>query len=345
MTRPDFYRALEDRFRGSAQVIEARLSVYLPFVRPIADAHRGATLTDIGCGRGEWLALLQRTGIEAQGVDKDEGMLAACREQGLRVDCADAIGYLQRLPDASQFAVSAFHFVEHLPFDTLHVVASEIMRVLRPGGLLIFETPNPESLTVSTGEFYLDPSHNHPIPPELLAFLVEFHGFADVKTLRLQERRDLSPEGMSVRDVLTGASPDYAVIGRKPGGEPPTQEIAAYGQEYGVTLQTLAIDYDIALRTTLARSRERLEAAHALAASADAAARDAHRSLADVWGEFPGLKEQLASIGAQLAAVQGQQATTEAHLRAVLQSRSWRLTAPIRWFGHKVRAVRNALLS
>jgi O-antigen chain-terminating methyltransferase len=165
MSSPDFYRAFEDRFRGSAPVIESRLAVYLPFVRPVADAHRGATLTDLGCGRGEWLALLERAGIDASGVDKDETMLAACREQGLKVECADAIDYLKRLPDASQLAVSAFHFVEHLPFDSLHAVAREAMRVLRPGGLIILETPNPESLIVSSTDFYNDPSHRQPLPP------------------------------------------------------------------------------------------------------------------------------------------------------------------------------------
>jgi O-antigen chain-terminating methyltransferase len=361
MSRPDFYRAFEDRFRGPAQVVELRLSVYLPFVRAVADAHRGATLTDLGCGRGEWLALLQQAGIAAQGVDKDEAMLAACREQGLKVQCADAIEYLKGLPDASQLAISAFHFVEHVPFDALHVVASEAMRVLKPGGLLILETPNPESLVVSTTDFYNDPSHGQPIPPKLLAFLAEFHGFTDTKILRLQERRDLrelSPEGMSLWGVLTGTSPDYAVIARK-SGPPATGDIAAFQQEYGVTLESLAIDFDIALRKWLAQAQEKLDAVHAFAASADASAKEAHRifgaleadrgrvheHLAAVDARFGSLDARLAALDSQIASAHAQQASTEAHLRAITQSRSWRMTAPLRWVAHKLRAIRNALSS
>lgn len=348
MSRPDFYRAFEDRFRGPAQVIESRLAIYLPFVRPVADAHRGSTLTDLGCGRGEWLALLQRAGLQAQGVDKDDAMLAACREQGLKVQCGDAIDYLKGLPDASQFAVSAFHFVEHVPFEALHTVAAEVMRVLRPGGLLILETPNPESLIVSTTDFYNDPSHNHPIPPKLLAFLAEFHGFTDIKILRLQERRDLQRGGLSLWGVLTGTSPDYALVARKP-GPPATDEIAAFASDYGVTLESLAIDYDIALRTSLAQSRE---AVQALAAPAEETRRalealqgdrDALRARVDeVDARLAALNEQLAAANAQLAALNAQQASTDAYLRAVTQSRSWRITAPLRWVGRKLRAIRSA---
>jgi hypothetical protein len=50
--------------------------------------------------------------------------------------------------------------------------------VLQPGGLLIMETPNPENLVVGANTFYLDPSHERPIPPPLLAFAAEHAGFA-----------------------------------------------------------------------------------------------------------------------------------------------------------------------
>lgn len=336
MTQPDFYRAFEDRFRGPAEVVEARLSAYLPFLRPVADHHRGAAVVDLGCGRGEWLALLKRVGIQAHGVDTDAEMLKACVESGQQVTCMDAIDYLAGLPDGSQCAVTAFHFVEHIPFDTLHVLAREAMRVLRPGGLLMLETPNPESLIVSTSDFHLDPSHGHPIPPKLLAFLAEFHGFSDLKILRLQERKDLERGGLSLWGVLTGTSPDYALIARKP-GPPLKEEIAAYSNEYGVTLESLAIDYDVALRTALAHARDGVQA---VATSTNEKSSEAHRAIAALEARATETASQLASLQAALEQMRSELHATSMSLRAVHQSRSWRVTAPLRQFGQWYRQLR-----
>jgi O-antigen chain-terminating methyltransferase len=98
----------------------------------------------------------------------------------------------------------------------------EAYRVLRSGGLLIMETPNPENIRVATETFYLDPTHRRPIPSSLLAFLPEEAGFAYVEVLLLQESRELEEREISLYDVLYGVSPDYAVVAFK-GGETDTE--------------------------------------------------------------------------------------------------------------------------
>ena len=124
--------------------------------------------------------------------------------------------YLSALPDESQAVVSAFHVVEHITFDQLGTLVAEALRVLKPGGLLIMETPNPENIVVATRNFYLDPTHQRPIPSMLLAFVAEYAGFSRVKTLRLQESKELVNKGdVSLQDVFAGASPDYAVVAQK----------------------------------------------------------------------------------------------------------------------------------
>ena len=54
-----FYRAFEERYRGSRESIESRLEVYLPFVEPFKTLYKAPEILDLGCGRGEWLELVR----------------------------------------------------------------------------------------------------------------------------------------------------------------------------------------------------------------------------------------------------------------------------------------------
>jgi len=241
-----FYRAFEDEHRGSRDLIKERQRVYLPFIQPLKELYPNSEAIDLGCGRGEWLELLTESGFQAQGVDLDDGMLAVCRERGLKVQTKDAIAGLKECADQSQAVVSGFHLAEHIPFDVLQTLVSEALRVLKPGGVLILETPNPENIVVGTANFYLDPTHKQPIPPLLLSFLAEHLGFSRVKVIRLQGPIDLAVgRKLSIHDVLGGVSPDYAIVAQKAASEDIIRQLSwAFKPEYGVTLGMLAGVYD-----------------------------------------------------------------------------------------------------
>lgn len=245
-TSTGFYRFFEDKHRGSRDLIRGRLRVYLPFVQPLKELYGVAKAIDLGCGRGEWLELLQESGFEAQGVDLDEGMLVTCRELGFKVEKLDAIEFLKTLPDASQALISGIHIAEHIRFTELQTMIQEAYRVLQPGGLLILETPNPENIVVATASFYLDPTHERPIPLPLLTSITEYCGFERVKGLRLQEARELAEnQAPSLFDVLDGVSPDYAVVAQK-WAEPAQMKLfdAEFDRSYGLTLEVLARRYE-----------------------------------------------------------------------------------------------------
>ncbi len=142
MSHP-FYRAFEEKHRGSRSLIQSRLSVYLPYLQPLIAELGHLHVLDVGCGRGEWLELLGQHQIRAQGVDLDAGMLDACRKIGLDVLQGDALAHLASLPDHSLLALTGFHIAEHLEFSQLQAVFAEAKRVLHPEGVLILETPNP----------------------------------------------------------------------------------------------------------------------------------------------------------------------------------------------------------
>jgi 2-polyprenyl-3-methyl-5-hydroxy-6-metoxy-1,4-benzoquinol methylase len=301
-----FYRAFEDHHRGSRDLIKARLAVYLPFIEPLLTPYPAADTIDLGCGRGEWLEILTGVGFKPIGVDLDSGMLAACHALDLIVELDDAIAYLSKLSGNSQTVVSAFHIVEHISFEQLQTLVAQAMRVLKPGGLLIMETPNPENIIVATRNFYLDPTHERPIPPMLLSFVAEYAGFSRVKTLRLQEPKELIKKGdVNLQDVFSGASPDYAVVAQKHASD----DILA------LTDEPFSHDYGLSLENLLSRWNDRFDRTET--------------------------KAQQAETKAQQAETASTNALTQLH--AVYVSTSWRITAPIRKTSLALRALLQSL--
>ena len=256
-----FYRAFEDCHRGSRELITQRLEVYLPFLAPLKELYPQARTLDIGCGRGEWIELLLREGFAPEGVDLDDGMLEACRALELPARKDDALEALRQLPDESLVVVSGFHIAEHVPFPVLQDIVAEAMRVLRPAGLLILETPNAESVVVGTNNFYVDPTHERPIPSLLMSFLTEYNGFARSKILRLQEAPGIqdADRKLGVMDVLAGTSPDYAVIAQKQ-ATPEVLDIfePMFEKHYGVSLDELASRYDQLLEGRLSKIEDQM---------------------------------------------------------------------------------------
>ena len=95
--KDNFYRAFEEKYRGSRENIKERQKIYLPFILPLHEIYPDDMVLDIGCGRGEWLELMQDNDIPAKGVDLDERMLEAGLSLGLNVEKGDGITFLQGL--------------------------------------------------------------------------------------------------------------------------------------------------------------------------------------------------------------------------------------------------------
>lgn len=222
------YASFEDAFRGGRAEIKKRVAHYLGTLKNAGIGSGDGLVLDLGSGRGEWLEVLTEQGYACRGVDLSRGMLEESRKRGYDVVETDALGYLRILDDGSVAAITSIHLVEHLPHPVLIDLLDESLRVLRPGGVLILETPNPENVRVGSCQFYMDPTHLHPIPPLLLQWVVRSRGFADPAIERLSEHRG-TPDLVPVSADVPGAGqinqmiewftgpPDYAVIARKPG--------------------------------------------------------------------------------------------------------------------------------
>lgn len=164
------YVAFEELFRGPAARVAESQRPYLKLVR----GHE--PVLDIGCGRGEFLALLADEGISAHGVDSDAGMVERCRTLGVEATLADANGYLDGLQDGALGTVFSAQLIEHLPHAELQRMLELSRRKLRPGGLFIAETVNPHRVS-SLKTFWVDLTHQHPIFPEVALALSAIAGF------------------------------------------------------------------------------------------------------------------------------------------------------------------------
>lgn len=217
-----FYREFEDRYRGSREEILYLLREYVGHIDFLKDDRAAAPIIiDLGCGRGEWLEVLREQGLEAVGVDTNEAQAEAARSLGLQVEIDDAISYLSRQTDRSIDFISAFHLIEHLEFPVLTHLLKECLRVLKPEGRLLLETPNPQSLIVGAYKFWFDPTHVRPYPPELIDQLLESLGFRQIDVLPLHpdgrnfEYRELHGLAEPIADLLVGPL-DYAILCQRP---------------------------------------------------------------------------------------------------------------------------------
>jgi O-antigen chain-terminating methyltransferase len=210
----NFYVEFEDRFRGSREDIKERLKVYLPYIKKLPFEIEGFSSLDVGCGRGEFLELLKENSYEkVKGIDINRVMVAKSKELGLNVEEVDVIEYLSNLQDESLSVITGFHIIEHLSFEVLMKLFEESYRVLKKGGMVIFETPNPENLVVGACNFYIDPTHRNPLPPQMIEFIVQNNNFT-TEIKKLNGNFGINYEDSFLNHQFASQL-DYAVIGYK----------------------------------------------------------------------------------------------------------------------------------
>jgi len=215
--RAGLYVDFEEHFRGSEADIRARQA-------KDAARFRGAArpVADLGCGRGEFLEALKAEGVTGIGCDANPVMAARAREKGLAVDATDLFTWLGAREDDSLSGITAFQVVEHLAPASLFDLVELAVRKLAPGGRVLFETVNPESVYAMRW-FWMDLTHVRPVPAPSLAQLLRVSGLKDVAV----DFRSPVPESESLPASLADdprfaplarllfAPQDYAVTGVK----------------------------------------------------------------------------------------------------------------------------------
>ncbi len=201
-----FYSLFENAFYNH-EVVLKKQQIYLNHI-PHTNSHETPHL-DIGCGRGELLTLLKQNNYEAIGIDINELEVTHLKQIGFDVHHSDMINFLKTTPLAFS-SISALQVIEHIDYATLKEFITLAYKKIAQNGVIILETIYPHS-KVAFNSFYMDETHQRPLPPELVAFLLQYAGF---KNLFFLYSSPMPPEFRSKNDNRINYH-DYAVIGYK----------------------------------------------------------------------------------------------------------------------------------
>ncbi len=207
---------LDEAFESARLATQEQQSPYVQLF------HGLSPVVDLGCGRGEFLELLRATGIESYGVDSSPSACEAARRQRLTIVQADLFQHLTQLPERSLGGVFTARLIEYLPPHLQSTFVALCSSKLKPGGRIVIETINPDSDSPFGRNWRLDPSHLHPIYPEILRSLLESNGFHDSQICIL------APHVVSVAN--NGEAGVHSGNGR--GGEIPLQPTVTNAPAY-----------------------------------------------------------------------------------------------------------------
>lgn len=153
----------------------ARLAVVPPY-------RAGGWLLDVGCGNGAYLRAMRDLGWEVYGVEIHAETTRRAREAwglDVRQGTLEEAGF----PDGAFDVITFWHTLEHLP--SPRRTLAECLRLLRPGGLVMLETPNlggPGARLFGGRWFHLDaPRHFYAFTPDTLRNLLVQVGFTAVQ--------------------------------------------------------------------------------------------------------------------------------------------------------------------
>jgi O-antigen biosynthesis protein len=290
---------------------------------------KGKAVLDCACGTGYGLEMYAAAGAQAvTGVDVDPEAVELARSRYGETATVKQ-GDLRKLPieDDSFDVVTCFETIEHV--DGAEAGIAELRRVLKPEGILVISSPNPDAY-VGHNEH-----HVHEFRPAELVEAVAKHF---TETAVYEQRAWLGSSiaadaGQPTRELIStdvlhleGAEeegPIYSIVVAGETTPPALEDLVAVGDAFearwweeqvdNVRNETLAVRKDA--MASFERSNDALTRLHDTAAQLV----DANQELAQI----PLLRHKLATLEEQHAEL-----SREYH--ALLESTSWKLTKPLR---------------
>ena len=161
-------------------------------------------VVDLGCGTGDFVALLQEAGINAVGVDSDPAACAWLQKRQLPVIEQEVTAYLETIEANSLDGIYSAHLVEHMPYEAVLKLIRLAFRALRPGGRLVLATPNPRALISHLELYHMHFGHKAFYHPNLLCFFLDYCGFEQI-----EDGENPFTIPLFSRDLFQGFAPPY----------------------------------------------------------------------------------------------------------------------------------------
>ena len=170
------YRNFDSRKTRTAMV---RLSRAESLLNPGRDTTR---LLDVGCSIGCTLKAAEKMGWQATGVDVSSDAVEICKQQNL--DAVKTNSLALPFDDETFDIVVSWHVVEHV--ESVEETLAEWQRVLKPGGLMVLETPDSSSPKVkrrgASYRRFWAAEHTYTFAPDHLAKFMERAGMKILPT-------------------------------------------------------------------------------------------------------------------------------------------------------------------
>ncbi len=206
MNQDELYYSLFENVFYNSKVVKEKQKVYIEYIPKLNT--KEIPHLDIGCGRGEFLYNLRENNFYAKGIDINSLEIEKLKKEKFDVKTIDLIKYLSNTEKVFS-SISALQVIEHLDYDILKSFIELSYSKIAKGGVIILETINPHN-KLAFNSFYMDETHKRPLPPEMIAFMLQWLGFKDIKYIYTSPL----PVEFRTSDIKHNYH-DYAVIGYK----------------------------------------------------------------------------------------------------------------------------------
>jgi SAM-dependent methyltransferase len=185
---------------------------------------KGKKILEVGCGRGEYLSVMNSTGADAYGIENDAASVSECKEAGLKAQKLFIDSSSVSIDNAPFDAFYILNYIEHLP--DIRTVLGGLARNLTGGATGLIEVPNFDMMlrTGMFSEFISD--HIFYFTKDTLSRTLGMNGFEVLRCSEVWHDYILSAE------VRKREKPDLSGFELKRAGL--RNELQAYISEYGI---------------------------------------------------------------------------------------------------------------